>query len=48
VDEIAADKDDHRWHRYAALADYFATQRQIDIDVAAAAAEYDRLAAQAA
>lgn len=39
VDEIAADKDDHRWHRYAALADYFANQRQIDINVAAAAAE---------
>jgi uncharacterized protein (DUF433 family) len=48
VDEIAADKDYLSLAQvYAALAYYFANQRQIDADLAAEAAEYDRLAAQA-
>jgi uncharacterized protein (DUF433 family) len=47
VDEIVADKDYLSLAQvYAALAYYFANQRQIDEDLAAEAAEYDRLAAQ--
>jgi uncharacterized protein (DUF433 family) len=49
VDEIVADKDYLSLAQvYAALAYYFANQRQIDEDLAAEAAEYDRLAAQVA
>lgn len=48
VDEIAADKDYLSLAQvYAALAYYFANQRQIDADLTTEAAEYDRLAAQA-
>lgn len=48
VDEIAADKDYLSLAQvYAALAYYFANQRQIDADLAAEAADCDRLAAQA-
>lgn len=47
ADEIIADKDYLSLAQvYAALAYYFANQAQIEADLVAEAAEYDRLAAQ--